>query len=89
MHTFQKSRQKTSGGHERRGFSQGAKKAPFRHTGKKHATLATLSMVLVDLIGAEIGVDMNPLMGDYGFVVINGDLEAKIDCCTMGRYGNR
>lgn len=23
----------------------------------------------MDLIGAEIGVDMNPLMGDYGFVV--------------------
>lgn len=30
------------------------------------------------------GVDMNPPMGDYGFVVINGDLEAKIDCCEIG-----
>lgn len=46
-HTFQKSRQKTSEGHERRGLRQCAKKAPFRHTGKKRATLATLYWVLM------------------------------------------
>ncbi len=68
-HTFQKWTQKTSGGHELRGLRQCAKKAPFHHTGKKHATLATLSRIWVDLIGAEIGVDMNPFVGDYGFVV--------------------
>lgn len=32
---------------------------------------------------------MNTLMGDYGFVVINGDLKAKIDCCTMGHDSDR
>lgn len=89
MHTFQKSRQKTSGGHERRGLRQCAKKAPFRHTGKKHATLGTLSMNLVGLTVCMIGVDMNQFVGDYGFVVINGDLKAKEDHCMMGRHGNR
>lgn len=75
-HTFQKSRQKSSGGRELRGLRQCAKKAPFRHTGKKHATLATLSMNWVVLMGCKIGVDMNLLMGDYGFVV-NEQVDAQ------------
>jgi len=88
-HTFQKSRQKSSGGHELRGLRQCAKKAPFHHTGKKRTTLATLSRNWVVLMGFKIGVDMNPFVGDYGFVVINGDLKAKEDHCMIGRHGNR
>jgi len=32
---------------------------------------------------------MNPIVGDYGFVVINGDLKAKIDRCMTGHDDDR
>lgn len=73
LHTFQKQTSKFYGGHVFKGLQRCVLIFTLRNT-EEH--FHTFSKTLGFLDFARMGVDMNPPMGDYGFVV-----NEQVDAC--------